>query len=101
MKKLSPRELELVSLGAALGSNCVPCIEYHVPAARRAGLTDEEIAEAIRQADKVRQVPANKVLATAEALLRPSEGCGCGSAGASSDSRASSTSTDNAAGCCG
>ena len=69
MERLTPREQELVALGAALGSNCVPCIEYHIPAARKAGLTETQIRRAIRLADKVRQVPAKKVLDAAHALL--------------------------------
>lgn len=69
MNQLTSRERELVALGAALGSNCVPCIEYHVPEARKAGLSDGEIGEAIELADKVRQVPARKVLAAATQAL--------------------------------
>lgn len=72
MSQLNSREIELVALGAALGSNCVPCIEYHIPQARKAGLSDAEIHAAIVLADKVRQVPAKKVLETARNLL-PSE----------------------------
>lgn len=89
MSDLTPREIELVALGAALGSNCVPCIEYHIPQARKAGLTDQEIHAAIQHADKVRQVPARKVLEVALSLLPqaaggpsstgPSNGCGDGS----------------------
>lgn len=66
---LASRERELVALGAAMGSNCVPCIEYHVPVARKAGLTDAQIREAIRLADQVRKVPARKVLDAALQLL--------------------------------
>jgi len=69
MNHLTPRERELVALGGALGSNCVPCIEHHIPEAKKAGLTDSEIAEAIRLADTVRQVPARKVLDAALRLL--------------------------------
>lgn len=69
METLSAGQRELVALGAALGSNCVPCIEYHVPEARKAGLSDEQINEAIRLADTVRQVPARKVLSAALGLL--------------------------------
>jgi AhpD family alkylhydroperoxidase len=69
MGELTDKEKELVALGAALGSNCVPCIEYHVPEARKTGLTDAQIGEAIRLADKVRQVPAKKVLAAAMNML--------------------------------
>jgi 4-carboxymuconolactone decarboxylase len=86
MSDLNPRERELVALGAAMGSNCVPCVEYHIPEARKAGLTDSEIHEAIRLADKVRQVPARKVLHASLKLLPTAEngreastddGCGC------------------------
>jgi len=69
MDRLTHAERELVALGAALGSNCVPCIEYHIPEARKAGLSDRQISEAIHLADKVRQVPARKVLAAAMGVL--------------------------------
>jgi len=84
MNDLTPRERELVALGAALGSNCVPCIEYHIPEARKAGLTDAQVSVAIRLADKVRQVPARKVLDVALAMLGepaadvPAQACGDG-----------------------
>jgi AhpD family alkylhydroperoxidase len=68
MQNLNERDKELVALGAALGSNCVPCIEAHIPQARKAGLTDPEIAEAVGLADSVRRVPAAKVLETARKM---------------------------------
>lgn len=71
MNTLSSRDRELVALGAALASNCVPCVEFHVPAARQAGLSDAEITEALGVADKIRQVPAAKVLDAARAQLMP------------------------------
>ncbi len=66
---LTAREQELVSLGAAMGSNCIPCIEHHVPASIEAGLTEAQVREAIRIADKLRQAPARKSLDTATRLL--------------------------------
>lgn len=88
MTTLTSRDRELVALGAAMGSNCVPCVEYHIPEARKAGLTDPEIHAAIQHADKIREVPARKTLQAALRLLPSvatqdagvSEGCGCGSA---------------------
>ncbi len=76
MNVLSPSERELVALGAALGSNCIPCLEHHIPEARKAGLTDAQIAEAIRLADTLRQVPAREVLDAAVRILRdgPADG---------------------------
>lgn len=86
MSALKTQERELVSLGAALASNCIPCIEYHIPEARKAGLSDAQIKEAIAIADKVRQVPARAVLETALAKISENTavvaettdaGCGC------------------------
>lgn len=70
MRGLSEKEKELVALGAALGSNCIPCIVYHIGVAKKLGCTDEEIKEALELADKIRQVPADQVLKSAIALLR-------------------------------
>ncbi|HJU70772.1 MAG TPA: carboxymuconolactone decarboxylase family protein [Paucimonas sp.] len=69
MDQLTPRERELVALGAAMGSNCVPCIEHHILEARKAELSDGQIREAIELADKVRQVPAWNVLAASTQAL--------------------------------
>lgn len=69
MAELSNTEHELVALGAAIASNCVPCAEFHIAEARKVGLTDPQINEAVRLADKVRQVPSQKVLRVALALL--------------------------------
>lgn len=84
MGELNRRERELVALGAALASNCIPCIEYHVLEARKAGIGNEEILEAVQLGDTVRRVPAQQVLAKAHALLEseaPADcapGCDCG-----------------------
>ena len=86
MSELNNREQSLVALGAALAANCIPYIEYHIPEAKNAGLSDHEIREAVEIADKVRRVPAKMVLQTALARIeeRPGDsteatgaGCGC------------------------
>lgn len=86
MGRLTAKERELVALGAALGSNCVPCVVFHVGAARKAGLEDEAIAEAVALADRVRKTPAEQVLRTAYARIgidpeaspgEPKRRCGC------------------------
>lgn len=69
MNQLSPHERELVILGAALGSNCISCIEHHIPLARKAGLTTFEIREVVELADQVRQIPARNALEAATQLL--------------------------------
>ena len=95
MSELNNREQTLVSLGAAIASNCLPCIEYHIPEGRKAGLSDIQIKEAVQVADKVRRVPARMVLQTALARIEESPdgsdeiaeaGCGCDESSQGSDS---------------
>jgi AhpD family alkylhydroperoxidase len=83
MAQLSNSEHELVALGlgAVIASNCVPCAEYHIAEARKFGLTDSQIVEAVRLADNVRQVPAQKVLRVALALLNETEVAECAGSG--------------------
>ena len=69
MGRLSPKEKELVALGAALGSNCIPCVVYHLGVAEKIGISGEEIKEALELADEVRKVPAAQVLKTAYAQI--------------------------------
>jgi len=69
MNELTAREMELVAIGAAIGSNCVPCIEYHIPAAKREGLTNGQILAAIQIADSVKKVPSQKVYQSALELV--------------------------------
>ena len=69
MNGLTEREAELVAIAAAVGSNCVPCLEYHVGVARDLGIEDTVMNAAIKLADKVKRVPAAKVLKAAKELL--------------------------------
>ncbi|MCX5723582.1 MAG: carboxymuconolactone decarboxylase family protein [Nitrospirae bacterium] len=69
MSELTPREKELVAIGAAIGGNCVPCVEYHIPLARKIGMTDIQIVAAIELANKVKQVPARNVYEAALQLV--------------------------------
>ncbi len=97
MAHLTPRDRELVALGAAMGSNCVSCIEHHIPEAKRLGLSDAEITEAIELADKTRQIPARKTVDAALGLVADSHNdtspvCGCSTARSPSASQKS---------CCG
>jgi len=45
MNNLTTRESELVALGAAMGNNCVPFVEHHIPESRKVGITDREFSE--------------------------------------------------------
>jgi AhpD family alkylhydroperoxidase len=68
----SRRDREIAALAAAVASNCVSCVEHHVPESRTAGLSDAEINEIVELADAVRTVSGrNAVNAAAKALSAP------------------------------
>src|SRR3954451_19472218 len=52
--QLERRDKELAAIGAAIGCNCRPCIEHHIPAGREAGLSEAELADAVTGARAVR-----------------------------------------------
>jgi AhpD family alkylhydroperoxidase len=69
MENLNERDLALVALGASIGSNCIPCTAYHLKQCKKNGLTDRQIRAAVSMAVKVKSVPAQNVLSTAERML--------------------------------
>jgi AhpD family alkylhydroperoxidase len=77
MGKLNAQERELVAIGAAIASNCVSCMEFHIPAAREAGLSDEQILFAIKIAEAIKKVPADKVRDFSLNLLQGKEADVC------------------------
>jgi len=53
--KLRLKERELVAVGVSVAAGCKPCTDYHLKAARNAGLSDDEICQAVKDAISVRQ----------------------------------------------
>lgn len=65
---MDKKTLELIAVGASVAACCVPCLEYHVKAAREAGASQMELVAAVKIGKKVRQAPINKVDEKAEEL---------------------------------
>jgi len=65
---LTLKEKELVAIGASIGGNCIPCLEYHYEKCRELGFTKKELAQAIAVAKKVKEVPNQKIYETADKL---------------------------------
>ena len=57
------------AIGASIGAGCRPCIEHHVGAAREAGLSDDEIAGAVAEAEAVRGLAVELLTARIHELL--------------------------------
>jgi AhpD family alkylhydroperoxidase len=48
------RMKKLIAVGASVGANCHPCLEYHVGNALESGVNREEIREAVEVGKAVR-----------------------------------------------
>jgi AhpD family alkylhydroperoxidase len=53
---------ELIALGASVSAHCFPCFEYHLKQARKLGLSDKEIHQAVRAGFAVMNGAGEKML---------------------------------------
>jgi 4-carboxymuconolactone decarboxylase len=67
--QLEQRDKELAAIGAAIGCNCRPCIEHHIPAGRDAGLSAAELADAVATARAVRDQAIQLLVPRVDQLL--------------------------------
>lgn len=66
---LGQRDKELAAIGAAVGCNCRPCIEQHIPAGREAGLSEAELVDAVAIARGVRDEAIGLLASRIDELL--------------------------------
>jgi AhpD family alkylhydroperoxidase len=75
---MDERTKMLIAIGACVGANCHPCLEYHVGKATESGLSHTEIAAAIETAKAVRRGAAASMDKLATNLLNdgsPRQAC--------------------------
>ena len=58
---LDPKTTELIAIGVSVAINCGPCLDYHVPEAKKAGATVSEMKDAVGIARMVRKAVAGKM----------------------------------------
>ena len=61
---------ELVAIGAAIASNCEPCFRFHYAAARKLGVSREDMACAVATAQGVKDTPAQSILMLSDRYLK-------------------------------
>lgn len=95
---------ELVAIGAAIASNCEPCFKFHYAAARKLGVSREDMACAVTTAQSVKDTPAQSILMLADRYLKSGADGDESMAGAPEASVASSSccagAEAGAGGCC-
>jgi AhpD family alkylhydroperoxidase len=66
---LTKAEQELVAIGASIGAGCHPCTEYHLEEGARAGLTREQLFQALADAECVKRSAYNELVVRSRELL--------------------------------
>jgi AhpD family alkylhydroperoxidase len=70
---LEQQDKELVAIGASIGALCRPCIEHHIPAGRDAGLTEPELAQAVKVAEATHRTAVELLSRRSRELLHAAE----------------------------
>lgn len=60
---------ELVFLGASVSAHCFPCLDYHLQQARKMGICEADIQEAIQAGFKVMNGAGDKMKEKIELIL--------------------------------
>lgn len=76
---VTPAVAELIAIGAAVASNCEPCLRYHVREAEKLGVSTDDMAAAVDLAKRVKDAPHQSILRLAARLIpvAPAEASGC------------------------
>jgi AhpD family alkylhydroperoxidase len=68
---VTPAVTELIAIGASIASNCEPCFRYHYDQARKLGVTNDDMLEAVNVALRVKDAPAQTMVRLAQCYLVP------------------------------
>ncbi len=68
---LSPKQKELVAVGASVGAGCHPCVSHHLKAGTQAGLDDGKLLAAVTSAERVASEASVLVADHARGQLAP------------------------------
>ena len=63
---------ELVAIGAAIASNCESCFKFHFDKARKLGVSKEDMLQAVKTAQAVKDTPAKSINDLAARMLSSS-----------------------------
>ena len=67
--RLSEEQMELVAIGASIGSGCRPCLDYHLKAGAEVGLSAERLSRAAASAEQAAAEAAEAMRAYLRARL--------------------------------
>jgi AhpD family alkylhydroperoxidase len=96
---LTEQNAELIAIGAAIATGCEPCFKFHYDKARKLGVANETMMEAVNIGYRVKQAAGKNMLALADRILgsEPAEKATSSCCGGPATDRPN----NDASGCCG
>jgi AhpD family alkylhydroperoxidase len=67
--EVTEQVMALIAIGAAIGASCESCLKFHYDKARKLGLSDEIMREAVRIGRAVKEASAKNISGLADHLL--------------------------------
>lgn len=67
--QLSEQVVELIALGAAIAAGCEPCFKFHYDKARKLGVNNQAMQQAVEVGDMVKRASAKNMLELAGRIL--------------------------------
>lgn len=78
---LNEQVVELIALGSAIAAGCEPCFKFHFDKARKLGVSNQAMQQAVEIGDMVKRASAKNMLELAGRILdKPSASSCCGGA---------------------
>ncbi|MBS4050085.1 MAG: arsenite efflux transporter metallochaperone ArsD [Methylomonas sp.] len=78
-KPLNQQIEELIALGAAIAAGCEPCFKFHYDKARKLGVSNQAMQQAVEIGDMVKRASAKNMLELAGRILdKPAASACCG-----------------------
>ena len=66
---MDEKQTILTSIAAAIACNCIPCYEHYWMKAKRAGISNDEVLEAVAIGEKVKSGAAMSIKGTVNGIL--------------------------------
>lgn len=80
-ESLNQQVEELIALGAAIAAGCEPCFKFHFDKARKLGVSNQAMQQAVEIGDMVKRASAKNMLELAGRILdKPTASACCGGA---------------------
>jgi len=67
---MDPRTKELAAISASVAARCQPCLQHHLAQARKLGVEEGEIEEAVKLAARISEAGGQRMIDFVDATMK-------------------------------